>query len=133
MVINKNGLITENQETQDNNLIDNHSKEIENISITNNNITDSSDTSDTIGTSSNNSDNCAISVTPTNEELENTSNDTTTEESEQKETAETNCLALTVRKNYNVSIIKNSIFTSLRLSFKVAISTLVLNILKLFL
>ncbi len=133
MVINENGLITENQETHDNNLIDNHSKEIENISITNNNITDSSDTSDTIGTSSNNSDNCAISVTPTNEELENTSNDTTTEESEQKETAETNCLALTVRKNYNVSIIKNSIFTSLRLSFKVAISTLVLNILKLFL
>ena len=133
MVINENGLITENQETHDNNLIDNHSKEIENISITNNNITESSDTSDTIGTSSNNSDNCAISVTPTNEELENTSNNTTTEESEQKETAETNCLALTVRKNYNVSIIKNSIFTSLRLSFKVAISTLVLNILKLFL
>ena len=133
MVINENGLITENQETHDNNLIDNHSTEIENISITNNNITDSSDTSDTIDTSSNNSDNCAISATSTNEELENTSNNTTTEESEQKETAETNCLALTVRKNYNVSIIKNSIFTSLRLSFKVAISTLVLNILKLFL
>ena len=51
---------------------------------------------------------------------------------DQKETAETNCLALTVRKNYNLAIVKNSIFTTLRLSWKVALSTFLLNVLKLF-
>ena len=67
-----------------------------------------------------------------NEELENTSNNTTTEETKKKETAETNCLALTVRKNYNLSIVKNGIFTTLRMSWKVALSTFILNVLKLF-
>ena len=43
-----------------------------------------------------------------------------------------NCLALTVRKDYNLSIVKNSIFTTLRVSWKIAISTFILNILKLF-
>ena len=54
------------------------------------------------------------------------------EQPEQKETVETNCLALTVRKNYNLSIVKNGFFTTLRVSWKVAISTFILNIIKLF-
>ena len=49
---------------------------------------------------------------------------------EQKETAQTNCLALTVRKNYNLSIIKNSFTTGLRVSWKIAVSTFFLNLLK---
>ena len=51
---------------------------------------------------------------------------------EQKQTVETNCLALTVRKNYNFSIAKNTVFKTIRMSIKVAISTFVLNVLKLF-
>ena len=106
MVINENELITENQETHDNNLINDTMEHKE----------------------SNSSDKVTIDVN--NEDIKENEQ---SEQSEQKETAETNCLALTVRKNYNISIIKNSIFTSLRLSFKIAISTIALNILKLFL
>lgn len=51
---------------------------------------------------------------------------------EKKETVETNCLALTVRKNYNVSIFKNTVFTTFRVTFKVAVFTFVLNFLSLF-
>lgn len=115
MVTNENELITENQEAYDDNLIDNDCQivndevTVEDISIEDKKVAEN---------------------TFNNEETSSSNTETT---SEQKETAETNCLALTVRKNYNVSIIKNSIFTSLRLSFKVAVSTLVLNILKLFL
>ena len=50
----------------------------------------------------------------------------------EKETVETNCLALTVRKDYNLSIVKNSILTTFRISWKVALSTFILNVLKLF-
>ena len=49
---------------------------------------------------------------------------------EQKETVETNCLALTVRKDYSLSIIKNSFVTTLRVSWKIAISTFILNLLR---
>lgn len=51
---------------------------------------------------------------------------------EKKETVETNCLALTVRKNYNISIFKNTVFTTFRVTCKVTIFTLVLNFLSLF-
>ena len=51
---------------------------------------------------------------------------------EKKETVETNCLALTVRKNYNISIFKNTVFTTFRVTFKVAVFTFVLNFLSLF-
>ncbi len=44
-----------------------------------------------------------------------------------------NCLALTVKKDYNTSIIKNSIFTTFRVSLKISLSTFILNILKMFL
>ncbi len=54
--------------------------------------------------------------------------DTTSE----KETVETNCLALTVRKDYNFSIAKNTVFKTIRMSIKVAISTFILNLIKIF-
>ena len=57
-----------------------------------------------------------------------TSSDTTLE----KETVETNCLALTVRKDYNFSIAKNTVFKTIRMSIKVAISTFILNLIKIF-
>ena len=57
-----------------------------------------------------------------------TSSDTTSE----KETVETNCLALTVRKDYNFSIAKNTVFKTIRMSIKVAISTFILNLIKIF-
>ena len=53
--------------------------------------------------------------------------------SEKKETVETNCLALTVRKNYNISIFKNTVFTTFRITCKITIFTIVLNFLSLFL
>ena len=52
---------------------------------------------------------------------------------EKKETVETNCLALTVRKNYNISIFKNTVFTTVRITCKITIFTIVLNFLSLFL
>ena len=55
------------------------------------------------------------------------------EVSEKKETVETNCLALTVRKNYNISIFKNTVFTTVRITCKINIFTIVLNFLSLFL
>lgn len=102
MVINKDELITENQ----NELIEEEAANTEILELSNDNF-DLDDNKDL------NSSN----------EIENEKN---------TETAETNCLALTVRKDYNMSIVKNSIFTTLRVSWKVALSTLLLNILKLF-
>ena len=55
------------------------------------------------------------------------------EVSEKKETVETNCLSLTVRKNYNISIFKNTVFTTFRITCKITIFTIVLNFLSLFL
>lgn len=48
------------------------------------------------------------------------------------DTPEPNCLALTVRKDYNLTIIKNIFTTSGRMSLKIALSTLVLNFLRMF-
>lgn len=50
---------------------------------------------------------------------------------EKKETVETNCLALTVRKDYNISIFKNTVFTTFRITCKVTIFTVILNFLSL--
>ena len=68
-------------------------------------------------------ENNAVSATNYKDEMKTTA---------EKETAETNCLALTVRKDYNLSIVKNSILTTFRISWKVALSTFILNVLKLF-
>ena len=54
------------------------------------------------------------------------------ENTEKKETVETNCLALTVCKNYNISVFKNTVFTTFRVTCKITIFTFVLNLLRLF-
>lgn len=54
-------------------------------------------------------------------------------EDEKNQTAETTCLALTVRKDYNLSIIKNSVIKTFKISLKVTLCTLFLNLLSLFL
>lgn len=43
---------------------------------------------------------------------------------------EPNCLALTVRKDYNLIIVKNIFTTTGRLSWKIVLSTIVLNFLR---
>lgn len=104
MVINKDGLITENEEQLDS--IPENTEELKE----NENVVNISE-----------GDNLFL-------------DDSTKVDSEQKnETVETNCLALTVRKDYNLSIVKNTILTTFRFSWKIAFSTLILNILKLFL
>lgn len=45
---------------------------------------------------------------------------------------EPNCLALTVRKDYNLTVAKNIFTTSWRMSLKIALSTLALNFLRMF-
>lgn len=45
------------------------------------------------------------------------------------DTPEPNCLALTVRKDYNLVIVKNIFTASGRLSWKIVLATVVLNIL----
>lgn len=143
MIINKDGLITENQNTNDTIEL----KANETINSTNDNLDFNSNTNvnevqensqgtvlasdvpffeDPSDTSTNN--HISISEVQLSLELDFS----VAEIADQKETAETNCLALTVRKNYNLSIIKNGLLTTLRVSWKVGISTLLLNILKLF-
>ena len=58
----------------------------------------------------------------------NTNTDLTISNEQQKY----NCLALTIKKNYNLTIIKNFFFTSNRISLKIFFSSFILNILKLF-
>ena len=193
MVINKDGLITENQNTIDNikventilsNTIDytNKTMQNENFDLKSNNqiIANSIDeeapqNNEGLGhisvtldekkilekldlpTSSNlkqifeNSDATTTSekefessdkITTSEENFESSDKITTSEEnfessdvtttSEEKATVETNCLALTVRKDYNFAIAKNTVFKTIRMSIKVAISTFVLNLIKLF-
>ena len=45
----------------------------------------------------------------------------------------TNCLALTVRDNYHMVVIKNAFKKSFRISWKVALSIFVINFLNMFL
>lgn len=106
MVINENGLITENQNTQEFN---------EDTPIL-----------------QENTDFDLISNENSVNVDENTTTDTDVNQIQEKETVETNCLALTVRKDYNLSIFKNSIVTTFRVSWKIAVSTFLLNLMKLF-
>ena len=107
MVVNEDGLITENQNTLDDVQIDIDSIDNEVIENTEDSTIEVSD--------SDNNHQPVVALKSTEEE-----------------TANTTCLALTVRKSYNLAIVKNSIFTTLRVSWKVALTTFVLNILKLF-
>lgn len=63
------------------------------------------------------------------ESLDLSNNETTMAQNEDNQA---NCLALTVRKDYNITIIKNIFTTSGRMSLKIALSTLVLNFLRMF-
>ena len=83
-----------------------------------------------IDTTSKEDDESSESASPVSEEP--IINNKDQEVLEKKETVETNCLALTVRKNYNISIFKNTVFTTFRVTCKVTIFTLVLNFLSLF-
>ena len=161
MVINENGLITENQNTQDVKLTNTEDFEINNVleknfdfnsneksEISIENVKDEKSSvfsNNELATSTVTLDDSFVDPTNNLYELTNTAESSSqidlsepadlneqTNAAEQKETAETNCLALTVRKNYNLSIVKNSIFTTLRMSWKVALSTFILNVLKLF-
>ena len=132
MVINKDGLISEevkqNEITED--IIDNSNSNLD--------LDDSSDeivsmTSEQLHQIEQSSQSEQPNQLGQSVQLEQSEQQELPEEQpEQKETVETNCLALTVRKNYNLSIVKNGFFTTLRVSWKVAISTFILNIIKLF-
>ena len=164
MVINKDGLITDNQneklienndskihktDTTDNfdlyskNLrLDNISHEnsdyfnvsenkFNNIDINfnnnrNNNI-DNNNSNINVENSSACNKNDKLDSNLKNKELGNNSSDNSNNEN-----VETNCLALTIRNDYNYAIAKNTVFKTIRMSIKVAISTFFLNLLKLF-
>lgn len=123
MVINKDGLITENQNTQDNKFI------IPEVIETEKTLENDFDLNSNQEKKEENIDKSEQTIETGNASIDETSSKDC---SSKEDTVETNCLALTVRKDYNLSIVKNSIFTTLRLSWKVALSTFVLNILKLF-
>lgn len=65
----------------------------------------------------------------TQDNIDFTSQDCTDSDNEE---TESNCLALTIRQDYSVSIFKNGLLTTGRLSLKVILSTIFLNILRLF-
>ena len=139
MVINENGLITENQNTTDvqventvlNSTINpiNNTKPDENFDLKSNNQIISNSINEDAPQSNNDLEN--ISVTLNKEEILEKL-DASGSSEDKKETVETNCLALTVRKDYNFAIAKNTVFKTIRMSIKVAISTIVLNLIKLF-
>ena len=123
MVINKTGLITESDKLTENIAV--YTEDIENFEDRKEtDITLKTDIEYSNETISNNTEDVTANIVNDNEN---------SYELCQKETAETNCLALTVRKDYNISIVKNTILTTFRFSWKIAFSTLVLNVLKLFL
>lgn len=148
MVINKDGLITENQNTQDNTLLNeldktNLSEEIKNFDLNSNNDNEFSNSIEYNQkldeclknvVISNNTENITNieSNSITSQNNTSISNLSSNEDENKEKTVETNCLALTVRKDYNFSIAKNTVFKTIRMSVKVAISTLVLNLIKIF-
>lgn len=68
------------------------------------------------------------------ETIDTTSAGTSTEDSEiLKENSEiSNCLALTVKKDYNIAVVKNVVVRTFKGIWKVAISIFTLNIIKFF-
>lgn len=75
----------------------------------------------------------------TNIELQTTINESIPEEpsvenstSHQEENNTSNCLALTIKKDYKLTSVVNVAIRSLRMSFKVFVSYVTLNIIKLF-
>ena len=150
MVINEDGLITDNQNTYDNTLyysnkIKSTDKNglindtiIENVNVDNNSCFDLNSSTESkkelIDDNSINLEN-TISNSVDDNSVDTNANESIQVESHEKEqnkSIETNCLALTVQKDYNFAIAKNTVFKTIRMSIKVAISTLVLNVIKLF-
>lgn len=140
MVINKDGLITENQNTPAdvqientvlNNTIDpiNSTEPDKDFDLKGNNQIIANFIDEDTPQSNNELEN--ISVTLDEEEILEKL-DASSSLEDKKETVETNCLALTVRKDYNFAIARNTVFKTIRMSIKVAISTIVLNLIKLF-
>lgn len=142
MVINTDNLITDNQNTTVNNQILDKNKfegelQKEDFDLKSNNETLNNNLIENANTQSNITVNFNSSISSSQEINNDSSNNLLekTEEhsvSDEKETVETNCLALTVRKDYNFAIAKNTVFKTIRMSIKVAISTFLLNLIKLF-
>lgn len=153
MVINENGLITENQNTTDvqventvlNSTINpiNNTKPDENFDLKSNDQIISNFIDEEAPQTNEGLENISVTLdekellekldVPTSSDEKNISEDSdATATLGEKETVETNCLALTVRKDYNFAIAKNTVFKTIRMSIKVAISTFVLNLIKLF-
>ena len=132
MVINENGLITENQNTPiqkqtANEELKQNNLPKDNFDFESNNQTQIDTYEEKIQIQETEDDTNDLNVG-----VQDVQADSTLEDSAKKETVETNCLALTVRKDYNFAIAKNTVFKTIRMSIKVAISTFVLNIIKLF-
>lgn len=150
MVIDKNELITENQNKQEVKsqiLNTKESLKNEDFDLTSKKYNKSSNNNNTNSYDDNIDGSSIIELASDDSTPENLIANTSQEENSflatddpknemettaEKETVETNCLALTVRKDYNLSIVKNSILTTFRISWKVALSTFILNVLKLF-
>ena len=89
-------------------------------------------------TSSNNSENEISSGAIQSSEVETSSEDSVSSENVQNSEESSfegvpNCLSLTVKEDYKLSIVKNVFFKSIRSGLKIAFSVLTLNLLKLFL
>ena len=161
MVINKDGLITENQNTRVQNKTANEELKENNVVqdnfgfssnnnqiITNlinrdltlkNDMLENSKASNLKDGSLDNGDSYeAVEISESLSEISKSSSEAETVETiseehastTEKETVETNCLALTVRKDYNYAIAKNTVFKTIRMSTKVAIPTFLLNLIK---
>ena len=131
MIITEDGLITENQDTlQEKTFIDTEETNIKEIDSDNIDLTsnDNNLKPESIFSDENDDSKGNDNLSSINEE---TNLDSSIEKNTGKESIETNCLALTVRKDYNFSIAKNTVFKTIRMSIKVAISTFVLNLIKL--
>ena len=152
MVINKDGLITENQNTQDTTLLNKQEQNTLNEDFKNFDLNSNIDNEMSKEIEYNKKLDECLKNFVTQDNTENKANPNSSEFSEEnlnsnisdlssekgendeskEKTVETNCLALTVRKDYNFSIAKNTVFKTIRMSIKVAISTLVLNLIKIF-
>lgn len=78
-------------------------------------------------------DNNQLNITVSNVNLENNKKETISLDenaSSHNNLPEPNCLALTVRKDYNLVIVKNIFTATGRLSWKIILSTVVLNFLR---
>lgn len=103
---------------------------VENIDITTNNTAENIDI-----TTDNTAENTETTESLEKEQnspkiLENTSSEPINIEIEEANT--TNCLALTIQKDHKIVAVKNVVLKSLRMSWKVIISTITLGIIKLF-